>query len=92
MRTRRLRRLLEELQHELADTSTDSPELEESLRSVADQVERSISEIDSTESDDLDHESLWQRIGEARDTFEATHPKLTTMLSNILNALAENRL
>ena len=92
MRTRKLRRLLEELRLELAETSSDNPELQESLQAVADQVDRSLSELDSTESGDLDHESLWQRIGEARDAFEATHPKLTAMLSNILNALSENRI
>lgn len=92
MNTRKLRRLLDDLLSELADTSVQDPELEQLLDSTAQQIQRSISELDEANSADLDHESLRARANEALQTFETTHPKLTSVLSDILSALSENRI
>jgi len=92
MNTRKLRRLLGELRRELADSSTDDSELATLLESVEQQVDESISRLDETDGPELDHDSLWERMQEARERFEQTHPKLTSIVGDILDALSENRL
>ena len=91
MNVRKLRKLLEGLEHEIAETTVENPQLAKTLDSIAQQVEQSISEIDET-SMDLDHETLRERAKEALEAFETTHPRLTSILSDLLIALSPNRM
>lgn len=91
MNTRKLRRLLEGLEREISETKIQDPELENSLQSIAKQVEQSITELDDSSSLEFDHETLIERASDALEAFETTHPRLTSVLSDLLSSLSQNR-
>ena len=91
MKKNRLRKLLDDLNREISDVDVDKTELRESLGTLQRQIDKSIRQLDDSNPEPLDHESLWRRVTASMEAFETTHPKLTAIMGDILNALARYR-
>jgi DNA polymerase I-like protein with 3'-5' exonuclease and polymerase domains len=81
-----LRKLIEQLHAEIQNTHTVDEKgqellthLEADIRELLDQAERNGMQVQP---------STLQRLEEGLDHFEATHPALTTLLSNLLETLS----
>jgi hypothetical protein len=82
MEEKDLTKLLQQLRAQLANIKAVDEQGRELLRSLNADIRRL---LDASE-DDAD-DSLLERLQESVDYFEATHPRLTTALSQLLNAL-----
>jgi hypothetical protein len=78
-----LTELLEQLHDELDNTKAVDEKGRQLLRSLNTDIEELLNRSNDVESDD----SLLERLQESIDYFEATHPRLTTALSQMLNIL-----
>jgi hypothetical protein len=83
MEEKDLPNLLKELRAELAHTKAVDEQGRELLHALNADI-RSL--LERSEDDDSD-DSLFERLQDSIDYFEATHPRLTTALSQLLNAL-----
>ena len=83
MPDKNLTELLEQLHDELDNTKAVDEKGRQLLRSLNTDIEELLDRSKDVESDD----SLLERLQESIDYFEATHPKLTTALSQMLNIL-----
>ncbi len=83
MPDKNLTELLEQLRGELDNTKAVDEKGRELLRGLNADIEEFLNRSDDVESDD----SLLERLQESVDYFEATHPRLTTALSQMLNIL-----
>ena len=83
MPDKNLTELLEQLHDELDNTKAVDEKGRQLLRSLNADIEELLDRSKDVESDD----SLLERLQESIDYFEATHPKLTTALSQMLNIL-----
>ena len=92
MSTRKLRSLLEDLRQEISTLKVQDPELEKSLDKIAKDLEQSIARHDVADSTAVDHEPLISRIQDSLEAFETMHPRLTSVLGQLLSALSQNRL
>ena len=84
----KLRALLEELQNELATAEADGEETTQALKRLRRDVEKAMEELGEAAQGEFDHAPLGNRLKEAVTRFEATHPRLTGVINNILNVLA----
>jgi hypothetical protein len=82
MEEKDLASLLKQLRTELANTKAVDEQGRELLRALNADI-RSLLESSEDDSDD----SLLERLQDSIDYFEATHPRLTSALSQLLNAL-----
>jgi len=82
MEEKDLTKLLEHLRAQLANIKAVDEQGRELLRGLNADIRRL---LDASEDDTDD--SLLERLQESIDYFEATHPRLTTALSQLLNAL-----
>lgn len=76
--------LLNQLRTELATTKAVDEQGRELLRALNSDIRNLLER--SEEEDDSD-DSLLERLQDSIDYFETTHPRLTTALSQVLNAL-----
>lgn len=83
MSDQKLRELLEQLHAELARTQSVDEKGREMLFHISEDIKKF---IDPSE-DDKD-ETLYKRIQDAVDHFEAEHPAITAALSQMLNTLS----
>src|SRR5262245_30279354 len=82
MEEKDLTNLLKQLHTELANTKVVDEQGRELLRTLKADIQ---SLLESSEDDSDD--SLLERLQDSIDHFEATHPRLTSTLSQLLNAL-----
>ena len=82
MEEKDLTQLLQQLRAQLANIKAVDDQGQELLRGLNADIRRL---LDASEADADD--SLLERLQESVDYFEATHPRLTTALSQLLNAL-----
>jgi hypothetical protein len=82
MEEKDLTQLLQQLRAQLANIKAVDDQGQELLRGLNADIRRL---LDASEDDTDD--SLLERLQESIDYFEATHPRLTTALSQLLNAL-----
>ena len=82
MEDKDLNSLLKQLRAELTNARTMDEQGRELLRDLDKDI-RAFLERSDDDSDD----SLLERVQDSIDYFETTHPRLTTALSQILNAL-----
>jgi len=82
MEEKDLTSLLNQLRAELKNTKTVDEQGRELLRDL----EADIHNLLKSPDDDSD-DSVLERLQDSIDYFEATHPRLTTALSQLLNAL-----
>jgi len=82
MEEKDLTKLLQHLRAQLANIKAVDDQGQELLRGLNADIRRL---LDASETDADD--SLLERLQESVDYFEATHPRLTTALSQLLNAL-----
>ena len=82
MEEKDLTSLLNQLRTELATTKAVDEQGRELLRALNSDI-RNLLERSEEDSDD----SLLERLQDSIDYFETTHPRLTTALSQVLNAL-----
>ena len=82
MEEKDLTKLLQHLRAQLANIKAVDDQGQELLRGLNADIRRL---LDASEADADD--SLLERLQESVDYFEATHPRLTTALSQLLNAL-----
>jgi F0F1-type ATP synthase membrane subunit b/b' len=82
MDRRELPELLEQLRRELAASRGD--------RATREHLEKLIDEIEARLEDSTTerHESLLERIAEAVEEFETTHPRATAILNEIMMTLS----
>jgi chromosome segregation ATPase len=84
----KLQKLLRELRQKLAEIPSVKDSTEDSLEILKKDVDRALRQLEHSETGELDHESLRDRLRESIDYFEVTHPTLTAVINNILNTLA----
>ena len=82
MEEKDLTSLLNQLRAELKNTKT----VDEQGRDLLRDLEADIHNLLKSPDDDSD-DSVLERLQDSIDYFEATHPRLTTALSQLLNAL-----
>jgi len=82
MSDQKLRELLEQLHAELARTQSVDEKGREMLLHISEDIKKF---IDPSEDND---ETLYKRIQDAVDHFEAEHPAITAALSQMLNTLS----
>ena len=79
---------LEELQQELGKLiGTDAP-TKDALIALKKDIDKTLRQLERSDTDELDHESLGQRLGESLNYFSAAHPSLAAVINNILNTLS----
>ena len=88
MKKSKLQKLLVELQREILDAEAKTPGSRETLESLKTQIDKSLWQLDKANPEKLDHESLWRRLSEAVESSESTHPKVTALVSDLLNVLS----
>ena len=91
MKEPRIMKLLLEMQEELERLRGDDNAAAESLADLESQIERSLHQLDESNTEPFDHETLGDRMTEALELFEKAHPKLTSIVSDILNAMGNYR-
>ena len=82
MEENNLTKLLQQLRAQLGTIKAVDDQGRELLRGLNADIRRLL-EVSEDDADD----SLLERLQESIDYFEATHPRLTTALSQLLNAL-----
>ncbi|GAP22021.1 DUF4404 family protein [Leptolinea tardivitalis] len=85
MDTGNLNKLLEQLQDEIRNTKVVDERGAELLRTLDDDIHTLLEK--STEYPDLVARTDFQRLEEAFYHFEATHPKLTVLISRLMESL-----
>jgi predicted ATP-dependent endonuclease of OLD family len=83
MTDKKLTKLLEELHNELDRTEAVDKKGRDLLRALNLDIEELLERSENGQSPD----SLLERLQDTIDHFEATHPALTSTLSNIMTAL-----
>ena len=91
MKETRIRKLLLELQDELERIRGDGNTAAEKLADLESQIDQSLHQLDESNAEAFDHESLGERMSDAMESFEEAHPKLTAIVSDILNAMSNYR-
>jgi len=91
MKEQKLVRLLSELQEEIERLRSENEEQARTLEDLERHVGQSLGQLREPDGELLDHESLRERMAEAVESFEEEHPKLTSILSDILGALSNYR-
>jgi Domain of unknown function (DUF4404) len=86
MSDQRLRSLLEQLQGELARAENLPEEQRQSLRRLADELRTLLAR--PTDARGSDQESVRERLDDWVRELEASHPALSTTLSNVIDTLA----
>jgi hypothetical protein len=84
-------KLLLEMQEELKRLRGDENAAAESLADLESQIERSLYQLDESNTEMFDHETLGDRMTEVLESFEEAHPKLTVIVSDILSAMGNYR-
>jgi Domain of unknown function (DUF4404) len=83
MEDKNLSQLLEELHAELAKTKAVDDKGRELLRDLKADIQNLLQDSEEAGADD----SMLERLEDSIDHFEESHPDLTSMLSNLINAL-----
>lgn len=84
MDTTEIRSALERLRGELASLAREDTETRAHLESLIDDIE---SKLENPEDEDQD-EGLIDRLRDAIETFETTHPRATRILNDIMMTLS----
>ncbi len=82
-----LRELLEQLHKELERTATVDEQGNEMLRQLDDDI-RKLLKRSGTEAEIDADEPMLERLQDTIDYFEASHPRLTTVLSEMMTILS----
>ena len=82
-----LRELLEQLHKELESTDTVDEQGNEMLRHLEADIHKLLKRSDTAAEVDAD-ETILERLQDTIDHFEATHPRLTTVLSEMMTILS----
>jgi chromosome segregation ATPase len=93
MKQAKLYTLLVELQQELSTVKPEGEEARQSLEALKRDVNRLLRQLEGHESEEqLDHETLVERLREALDRFELTRPNLAIVIGNIFKILSDSGL
>jgi len=84
MSDKKLSKLLEQLHDELGKTQAVDDKGRELLRSLDGDIRKLLERSEGAQAD----ESLLERLQDAIDHFEITHPKLTSALSHMMTILS----
>ena len=81
-----LRSMLDELERELEALDT----LDEATRARLEETKRDIqAALEKNEPAEVEHESFIERLNDAAQDFETSHPRLTVTIGRIVDALAQ---
>jgi hypothetical protein len=84
----RLRKLLRELQDELAGLADAGREPRDPLKRLSEDVETALGQLEAAETGEPDFETLEERLREAQERFVTHHPELAAIIGNVLNTLS----
>lgn len=87
MPERRVRETLDELSRQIRDAETLGPEEREELDRLVGEIEARL-DRDAGREDDGEAPPLVQRLSEAAERFEASHPRLSAAVGRLVDALA----
>jgi hypothetical protein len=88
MKDSKIYKHLKELQQELNRLiGTDAP-TKDALIVLKKDIDKTLRQLDHSDTGELDHESLGQRLSESLNYFSAAHPNLAAVINNILNTLS----
>ena len=84
-RINKLRLMVTELEAELAELS----EFDEETRAVLEEAVQEIQEALHKQPEEIEHQTLSDRLREATEGFEASHPTLFGIVSRTIDALGQ---
>jgi hypothetical protein len=88
MKDSKIYKHLKELQQELNRLiGTDAP-TKDALIVLKKDIDKTLRQLEHSDTGQLDHESLGQRLSESLNYFSAAHPNLAAVINNILNTLS----
>jgi len=88
MKDSKIYKHLKELQQELNSLiGTDAP-TKDALIVLKKDIDKTLRQLEHSDTGELDHESLGQRLSESLNYFSAAHPNLAAVINNILNTLS----
>jgi hypothetical protein len=88
MKDSKIYKHLKELQQELNRLiGTDAP-TKDALIVLKKDIDKTLRQLDHSDTGELDHESLGQRLSESLNYFSAAHPNLAAVINSILNTLS----
>jgi hypothetical protein len=88
MKDSKIYKHLKELQQELNRLiGTDAP-TKDALIVLKKDIDKTLRQLEHSDTGELDHESLGQRLSESLNYFSAAHPNLAAVINNILNTLS----
>lgn len=88
MEKRELRQRLEELHRELQEAEPIDPAAHELLRKVMEDIQRQLEAVERDSEVDAEPESLIDRLRDAVNDFEESHPSLTDAAGRVIDTLA----
>lgn len=87
-RIEKLRETLRELETELAQIDTLDPQSRALLESAAAEIHEALAKSEA-ENEALEPQSFTDRLMAATQSFEDSHPTLSRVVGNVVNALAQ---
>jgi hypothetical protein len=88
MKDSKIYKHLKDLQQELNRLiGTDAP-TKDALIVLKKDIDKTLRQLEHSDTGELDHESLGQRLSESLNYFSAAHPNLAAVINNILNTLS----
>jgi len=88
MKDSKIYKHLKELQQELNSLiGTDAP-TKDALIVLKKDIDKTLRQLEQSDTGELDHESLGQKLSESLNYFSAAHPNLAAVINNILNTLS----
>jgi len=88
MKRGKLYKHLKELQEEVSKLLKEDTQTKDALRNLKKDIDSTLRQLDRSDTDELDHESLGHRFGESLNYFSVAHPNLAAVINNILNTLS----
>ena len=86
VRLEKIRAALDELERELSNLESVDPETRAVLEEARHEIE---SALYKDEPDQIEHESLTERLDTAAQTFQVSHPTLAGVIQRMIDALAQ---
>ncbi len=88
MKRSELYKHLKELQQELTKLLEKDTQTKDALKIFKKDIDKTLRQLEHSDTGELDHESLGQRLSESLNHFSAVHPDLAAVINNILNTLS----
>jgi len=79
---------LKELQQEVSKLLDEDAQTKDSLIVLKKDVDKTLRQLEHSDTGELDHESLGQRLSEYLNHFSIVHPNLAAVINDILNTLS----